>query len=77
MRVKDDIAESLEHKGWWHRAARRWLEVLDLTDDDCAREAIARRRDHCFGMVGVISPEQRRRKNRKQYKQQCRFNEGY
>ncbi|UJD87667.1 PerC family transcriptional regulator [Rahnella aquatilis] len=77
MRVEDDIAESLEHKGWWHRAARRWLEVLDLTDDDSAREAIVRRRDQCLGMAGHISPDQRRRENRKQYKQQSRFNEGY
>ncbi|WP_230202329.1 PerC family transcriptional regulator [Serratia marcescens] len=77
MTLKDNQAEMLEERGWWHRAARRWLDVLDLTVDDSVREAIVRRREHCLNMSGQIAPDQRRRENRKLYKQQLRYSDGY
>ncbi|MBU9819889.1 PerC family transcriptional regulator [Rahnella sp. BCC 1045] len=77
MVIKDNTAEMLEERGWWNRAARRWLDVLDNTDDDIVRETIVRRRGHCLDMAGQVAPEQRRRENRKKYKQQNRYNEGY
>ncbi|MDR3430737.1 MAG: PerC family transcriptional regulator [Rouxiella aceris] len=77
MTIKDNTAEMLEERGWWHRAARRWLDVLDLTIDDLSREAIVRRRDHCLNMSGQRAPDQRRREYRKRYKQQIRYRDGY
>ncbi len=77
MRIEDHIAGTLEHKGWWYRAARRWLDVLDNTDDDLVRESIVRRRSHCLNMAGQVAPDKRRKENRKKYKQQNRYNEGY
>lgn len=77
MTLKDEQAEKLEERGWWYRAARRWLDVLDLTVDDSVREAIVRRREHCLNMSGQIAPDQRRRENRKKYKQQGRYSQGY
>ena len=77
MTLKDEQAEKLEERGWWYRAARRWLDVLDLTVDDSVREAIVRRREHCLNMSGQIAPDQRRRENRKLYKQQLRYSDGY
>ncbi|HEY3592192.1 MAG TPA: PerC family transcriptional regulator [Buttiauxella sp.] len=75
--LRDNQAEMLEARGWWYRAARRWLEVLDLTVDDYAREAIVKRREHCLNMAAQIAPDQRRRENRKLYKQQLRYSDGY
>lgn len=77
MGIKDNTAEMLEERGWWNRAARRWLEVLDITEDDYTREAIVKRREHCLNRSGQIEPDQRRRENRKLYKQQLRYNDGY
>ncbi|WP_431022216.1 Peptide chain release factor H [Erwinia rhapontici] len=77
MTLEDKQAEMLEKRGWWHRAARRWLDVLDLTEDDSVREAIVRKREHCLNMSGEKTPDQRRRENRKHYKQQIRYRDGY
>ncbi|WP_432399744.1 PerC family transcriptional regulator [Pantoea allii] len=38
MKLEDSIAESLEQSGLWHRAARRWLSVMDATVDDAIRK---------------------------------------
>ena len=77
MTLKDNQTEMLEERGWWHRAARRWLDVLDLTVDDSVREAIIRRRENCLNMSGQLAPDRRRRENRKRYKQQLRYGDGY
>lgn len=77
MELKDSIAESLEHRGKWRRAARRWLAVMDLSDDDAVREAIARRREHCISMGANIAPDGRRNETRRLYKMQSRYNNGY
>ncbi|WP_228526080.1 PerC family transcriptional regulator [Pantoea ananatis] len=38
MKLEGSIAESLEQRGLWHRAARRWLSVMDATLDDSIRK---------------------------------------
>ncbi|MCB5303584.1 PerC family transcriptional regulator [Yersinia bercovieri] len=55
----------------------RWLDVWDQTEDEIAREAITRRRGHCLDMALQTLPTERRRENRKKYKQQSRYSEGY
>ena len=50
MELKDSIAEALESRGQWRRAARRWLVVMDKTSNETTREAIARRREYCIDM---------------------------
>ncbi|EPA9245099.1 ANR family transcriptional regulator [Yersinia kristensenii] len=45
--LTDKLAQELERKGMWRRAARRWLEVFDNAHDEKVREAAARRRDYC------------------------------
>lgn len=77
MELKDSIAELLESRGQWRRAARRWLAVMDLTTDDAGREAIARRREHCISMGANIAPDGRRSETRRLYKIQSRYNDGY
>ncbi|MFQ1680405.1 PerC family transcriptional regulator [Pantoea dispersa] len=52
MELKDTVAESLERRGLWRRAARRWLTVMDQVTEDAEREAIARRRERCLGFGG-------------------------
>ncbi|MFP1742491.1 PerC family transcriptional regulator [Lonsdalea quercina] len=46
----DDIAlaESLEDRGLWRRAAQQWLMVLDQTDISGNRELIVLRRQRCL-----------------------------
>lgn len=44
-------AEQLEHLGFWHRAARQWLHVLDLSPDDDARIAAVIHRERCIRML--------------------------
>lgn len=44
-------AEQLEHLGFWHRAARQWLHVLDLSPDDDARIAAVPHRERCIRML--------------------------
>lgn len=47
--ITDDIAlaEELESKRLWRRAARVWLTVLDQTKGMQARAEVARRREKC------------------------------
>ncbi|HDZ2453989.1 TPA: PerC family transcriptional regulator [Klebsiella pneumoniae] len=77
MELKDSIAELLESRGQWRRAARRWLAVMDLTDDEAEREAIARRREHCVDMSANIPLDRRRSETRRLYKIQSRYDAGY
>ncbi|ORM94918.1 PerC family transcriptional regulator [Pantoea cypripedii] len=77
MELKDGIAELLESRGQWRRAARRWLTVMDHSANETEREAIARRREHCIDMGANIPPDGRRTETRRLYKTQSRYNEGY
>ncbi|MBP2195077.1 PerC family transcriptional regulator [Pantoea cypripedii] len=77
MELKDSIAELLESRGQWRRAARRWLTVMDGVIDDVEREAIVRRREHCIDMGANTPPDGRRSETRRLYKIQSRYNDGY
>ncbi|MGP2487858.1 PerC family transcriptional regulator [Pantoea ananatis] len=77
MKPEDSTAESLEQRGLWHRAARRWLTVMDATMDDAMREILARRREHCLSMAANLPPDGRRAESRRLYKARQRYNEGY
>jgi hypothetical protein len=77
MELKDTVAESLETRGLWRRAARRWLTVMDQVTEDAEREAIARRRERCLGLAANITPDGRRTETRRLYKIQSRFSDGY
>ncbi|HGC4825249.1 TPA: PerC family transcriptional regulator [Escherichia coli] len=45
--VHDRIAEELEAKGFYRRAAARWGEVMRLVSTDKEREQVAMRRLEC------------------------------
>lgn len=77
MELNDTVAESLERRGLWRRAARRWLTVMDQITEDAGREAIARRRERCLDMAANITPDGRRRETRRLYKIQSRYSDGY
>lgn len=77
MELEDKLAEELENRGQWHRAARRWLAVMDSTSSDQKREAIARRREHCISMASNVPPDGRRKEAKRRYKIQGRYNDGY
>lgn len=77
MKLEDSIAESLEKRGLWHRAARRWLGVMDGSSDDAERELIARRREHCLSMAANLPPDGRRAESRQLCKARQRYKEGY
>ena len=77
MELKDTIAESLERRGLWRRAAHRWLTVLDNITEDAEREAIVRRRERCLGLAANLTPDGRRSETRRLYKIQSRYNDGY
>lgn len=46
--VHDSIAEELEAKGFYRRAAARWAEVMQLVNTDNEREQAAKRRAECI-----------------------------
>ncbi|WP_246875646.1 PerC family transcriptional regulator [Pantoea ananatis] len=77
MKLEDSTAESLEQRGLWHRAARRWLTVMDGTKDDAERELIARRREHCLSMAASLPPDGRRAESKRMYKVRQRYKDGY
>nr|DAY62029.1 MAG TPA: PerC transcriptional activator [Caudoviricetes sp.] len=58
-KLSDVIAEQLEQKGLWRRAAGRWLVVLDGIADEKLREAVALRRNYCQRMAAGIKPDTR------------------
>ncbi|EBV5086502.1 PerC family transcriptional regulator [Salmonella enterica subsp. enterica serovar Ball] len=49
--LEDRIAEDLERKGYWRRAARRWLDVIETVSKDKDREYAVRRRNRCVSML--------------------------
>ncbi|MEW5288570.1 PerC family transcriptional regulator [Erwinia papayae] len=77
MELRDTLAECLEKKGQWRRAARRWLAVMDKTTDDGHREAIALRRAHCIDMAANVPPDGRRAEHRRCGQMQSRVNREY
>ncbi|EHB4371837.1 PerC family transcriptional regulator [Escherichia coli] len=46
--VHDRIAEELEAKGFYRRAAARWADVMCLVSTDKEREQVAKRRAECI-----------------------------
>lgn len=46
--MKDSVAEALEKAGFYHRAARRWLEVFDRSASEPERDWIRQRRNACL-----------------------------
>ncbi|MFX2612016.1 ANR family transcriptional regulator [Enterobacter mori] len=49
--VRDSVAERLEQKALWRRAATRWLDVLQLSQSETKRDWVIKRRLHCLSMV--------------------------
>ncbi|MBF0035759.1 PerC family transcriptional regulator [Citrobacter freundii] len=50
--LSDPLAEALEKKGFWRRAATRWLEVMcEAHQNDRTRAAAAIRRNNCRRML--------------------------
>lgn len=50
LTITDEVAEILENKGLWRRAATRWLEVM-YYQTDRTRVAAAVRRNNCQRMI--------------------------
>lgn len=46
--VHDKLAESLEAKKLWRRAANRWRELAETTTTENQREWLIRRCNHCL-----------------------------
>ncbi|EER5392068.1 PerC family transcriptional regulator [Escherichia coli] len=55
--ITDSVAQKLEARGLWRRAATRWGEVLINAETDREREEAARRRDFCISKTRR-TPEQ-------------------
>ncbi|HAU5635929.1 TPA: PerC family transcriptional regulator [Citrobacter amalonaticus] len=49
--VNDTIAEKLEARGFWRRAAARWLDVMQHCATDAQREWISQRRKYYLSMI--------------------------
>ncbi|KHE02858.1 peptide chain release factor H [Pantoea stewartii] len=76
MKPEDSTAQPLEQRGLWHRAARRWLTVMDGTGDDTERGMIARRHEHCLSMAANLPPDGRRAESKRLYKARQRYKGG-
>ena len=50
MEVSDVIAEKLEAKGFWRRAAARWLDVMQICKTETQRDWISQIRLYCLTM---------------------------
>ncbi|WP_075180620.1 PerC family transcriptional regulator [Pantoea sp. 1.19] len=48
MMVNDKMAQELESKGLYRRAASRWLEVFDKCETEAGREWLKNRRNQCL-----------------------------
>lgn len=59
MELNDPIAEDLESRGQWRRAARRWLVVMDSSSNDTFLELIAQRRAFCLSMASGMTPNRK------------------
>ncbi|EFJ4154940.1 PerC family transcriptional regulator [Escherichia coli] len=55
--IKDSVAQKLEARGLWRRAATRWGEVLINAETDREREEAAKRRAICISKTRRM-PEQ-------------------
>lgn len=59
-KLTDSLADQLEEKGLWRRAATRWLEVMNQPGQtDTARAAAAVRRNRCQRMAAGARPDNR------------------
>ncbi|UAN43058.1 PerC family transcriptional regulator [Enterobacter sp. JBIWA008] len=59
--VEDEAAHKLEAAGLWHRAASRWLDVMQhhgLTDQQ--RDRIRQHRKYCLSCAKPISSPEKR-----------------
>ncbi|MDK9583180.1 PerC family transcriptional regulator [Lelliottia wanjuensis] len=55
--LTDTLAEDLERKGLWRRAATRWLEVMyQPHQTDRTRAAAAVRRNNCQRILNGMKP---------------------
>ena len=59
LKLDDPLAELLEKRGLWRRAARRWLDVMDGVIDEKLRDAAVLRRNHCQRMASGEKPDSR------------------
>ncbi|MBM7354498.1 PerC family transcriptional regulator [Lelliottia amnigena] len=57
--MEDPLAEQLEKRGLWRRAAQRWLHVMDNAIDEKLRDAAVLRRNHCQRMASGAKPDAR------------------
>jgi hypothetical protein len=56
--VSDALAEKLEAKGFWRRAAARWLEVMQKScKTDAQRDWTSQRRKYCLSMLTPPRPD--------------------
>lgn len=55
--VNDAIAEKLEARGLWRRAAARWLDVMLCCATDAERDWISQRRRYCLSMIASPRPD--------------------
>lgn len=51
--TKDEVAESLERRGFWRRAANRWGAILLSCHDSELRELYAHRREECISRANA------------------------
>ncbi len=63
----DEKAEELERAGLWRRAARRWLEVMDICSDTRVKEYIMIRRNQCLAIASEDIPRLKRQLERRYY----------
>ena len=55
--MNDTIAEKLEARGLWRRAAARWLDVMQNCATDTQREWISQRCKYCLSMLTSPRPD--------------------
>jgi hypothetical protein len=49
--INDELAELLEKKGYWRRAAQRWWHVMNMTVDEDMRLAACERQNFCIRKI--------------------------
>jgi Pyruvate/2-oxoacid:ferredoxin oxidoreductase delta subunit len=49
--ISDELAESLEKKGYWRRAAQRWWQVMNTAMDEDMRLAASQRQSFCIKKI--------------------------
>lgn len=49
--MKDNKAEYLEAKGFYRRAAARWMQIMLSCTNDAGREKAKERREHCLELA--------------------------